>query len=152
LVHGTSNANGLIDIVTAAHAYSSQLRNNWMVVGHSEGAGAALWTAGLADKAAGKYPLKGVIAIAPIGPGILKFMDNAVNGGAVSGQPFLSVTVLGAKVVDPTINLDALVKEPMKPLVEAAKTQCLGPLCNPPARRAYWRVGRWGDARRRLGK
>ncbi|MCY1259873.1 Secretory lipase [compost metagenome] len=128
LVHGTSNANAVTDIVTAAHAYSSQLSNDWMVVGHSEGAGAAVWTAGLVDEAGGKYPLKGAIAIAPVGPGILKFMDNAVNGGAVLGQPFLSVTVLAAKVVDPTINLDALVKEPMKSQVEAARTQCLGPL------------------------
>lgn len=128
LLDGKSNAAALTDIVTAAHRYSNQLSNEWIVVGHSEGGGAALWVAGLTQQAGGKYPLKGAIAIAPVGPGILKFMDNAVNGGVVHAQPFLSVTVLGANIVDPSIDLDKLLKAPMKPQVEAAKTQCLAPL------------------------
>lgn len=128
LLDGPSNAAALTDIVTAAHRYSDQLSNEWIVVGHSEGGGAALWVAGLTQQAGGKYHLKGAIAIAPVGPGILKFMDNAVNGGVVHAQPFLSVTVLGASIVDPSIDLDKLLKAPMKPQLEAAKTQCLAPL------------------------
>jgi pimeloyl-ACP methyl ester carboxylesterase len=128
LLHGKSNASALTDIVTAAHHYSHQLSNQWIVVGHSEGGGAALWVAGLSDQVSEKYPLKGAIAIAPVGPGIKDFMDNALHGGVVHAQPFLSVTVLAANVIDPTIDLEKLLKAPMKPQVEKARSACLAPL------------------------
>lgn len=127
LVHGRSNANTVADIVAAAHQLSDRLSDEWLVVGHSEGGGAALWNAALSDRTGSDFPLKGVIAIAPIGPGILHFMEGAANDGFIHqlAQPFVSVTVLAAQTVDPSIDLSKLVAEPMQPQVEAARHECL---------------------------
>ncbi|MGA6205592.1 hypothetical protein ACPESR_12655 [Nocardia testacea] len=74
----------------------------------------------------GKYNLKGAIAIAPTGPGVLKFMNNVKDGRPVPqpAQFYVGVTVLCARASDPTIDLDALVADPMMPQVEAAITSC----------------------------
>ncbi|SFP69667.1 alpha/beta hydrolase family protein [Amycolatopsis rubida] len=121
-----SNADAIVDIVTAAHSASDKLSNDWMAAGHSEGGGAALWTAGLSDHARAKYTLKGAIAIAPTGPGILKFIDDVINGKPISQlvQMLLAWTVAGAHVTDPTIDLHQLVTDHMMPQVDAAKASC----------------------------
>jgi len=126
LLNGKSNANAIADIVSASHTLTDGLSDDWIVVGHSEGGGAALWTAGTKEQVAEKYNLKGAIAIAPTGPGVLKFMNSAKNGGSVpqAAQFFVGVTVLGAQASDPTIDLHALVADPMMPQVDAARTSC----------------------------
>ena len=60
---------------------------------------------GAAGLAVDTYNLKGVVAIAPIGPGILKFINDAVKGEFIfqGAQPFSSVTVLATRVVNPEI-------------------------------------------------
>ncbi len=130
IMHGKSNANGIVDIVAAAHSLRDKLSNDWIVLGHSEGGGAALWTAGRPGTTEGKYRLRGAIAVSPTGPGVLKFMNNALNGGYVyqGTQAYISVTVLAAQVVDPSIDLPDLVAKPMMPQVQAAKTACLAEL------------------------
>ncbi|HKU96299.1 MAG TPA: alpha/beta fold hydrolase [Vineibacter sp.] len=134
VIHGRSNAAAVADIVTAAHHLTDKLSNDWIAVGHSEGGGAVLWAAALNKRPADKYPLKAAIAIAPIGPGILKFMDDAAGGAFVhqAAQPFISVTVLGAQVVDPSINLNDLVADPMMAQVAEARTKCLADLVKLP--------------------
>ncbi len=128
--HGQSNANAIANIVVAAHALSSKLSPDWLVLGQSQGGGAAVWTAGLMQQAGGKYNLKGAIATAPTGPGIYQFVMDAANGVPVSrsAQAFISIVALAAELVDPTIELASLIADPMMPLVTAARTACDGAL------------------------
>lgn len=127
LIHSHSNAAAVADIVKAAHQVSDKLAKDWIVVGHSEGGGAAIWNAAMRDRTGDEFPLKGVIALAPSGPGILGFMRGATEGSFVHqlAQPYISVTVLAAEAVDPSIKLDELVAEPMMSQVEAARYGCL---------------------------
>lgn len=126
-LHGRSNAENLIDAVIAAHSLDIRLSNEWVAVGHSKGGGAVLWAAGLPDRSRGKYPLKGSIAIAPVGPGVLKFMTGVANGEAVaqSALPFVALTALSAKALKPGIDLQSLTSAELKPQLEALRSACL---------------------------
>ena len=128
-VDPSNDSNAIADIVTAAHSLDHNLSNDWIVIGHSLGGGGALWTASLKKKLAGKYELKGAIGLAPVGPGILKFMRGALNGEPVPlfVQQFLSLTVIGAKLQDPSIDLGGLVTPEMMPQVDLMRNAaCLG--------------------------
>ncbi|HIE0649111.1 TPA: alpha/beta hydrolase family protein [Serratia marcescens] len=130
LLDGKSNANSIADIVIAAHALPENLSADWLAVGHSEGGGAVIWNAAATERTAKRYPLKGAIAIAPVGPGISQFMEAALRGGAVrqKAQPFISVTVLGAAAVDPSVNLQHVLTSPILKQANEARRQCLSTL------------------------
>ncbi|MBP6863239.1 MAG: hypothetical protein KBC57_12910 [Neisseriaceae bacterium] len=70
LLNQRSNASAVIDLVTAAHAVSDQLATDWIVAGHSEGGGAALWAGARHEATQGRFQLKAAIALAPVGPGL----------------------------------------------------------------------------------
>lgn len=130
VLHGRSNADAVINAVTAAHSISKQLSNDWIIAGHSEGGGTALWGAGTESATKGPYKLRGAIAYAPTGPGVADFFTYVLNGGEIpqGPQPFIAITALGAKAVDSSINLDNLVAPQMQPQLEATKKACLGDL------------------------
>ncbi|WP_161567758.1 S9 family peptidase [Pigmentiphaga sp. H8] len=132
LLHGPSNANAVVDIVAAAHGLGEKLADDWLVAGHSEGGGAALWVASREPRP--PYRLRGALAFAPTGPGVMTFMDGAADGGFVhvAAQPFVSLTVLAAHAVDPSISLDQLVRPDFRPQVDAARQACLGALREQP--------------------
>ncbi len=124
-LNGKANATAISDIVTAAHSLTDKLSKDWVAVGHSLGGGAALFTASLDQR----YKLKGAIALAPVGPGVLKFVEGVKNGEPVGHftQQFISLTVLGGKIADPSIDLDRLVKAEMRPQVDAIwNAACVG--------------------------
>jgi len=134
--HGRSNAAAMYDIVAAAHELPDlSLRDDWFATGHSQGGGASIWAAGTqTDKA---YPLRGAIALAPTGPGVLEFMNGIVQGNpAGSAAPFISISVLAAQVVDPALTLDSLVSPPFREQVEKAREVCLDELFALPALKA----------------
>lgn len=123
--HGASNAAAMYDLVAAAHALPDiALRKEWIAIGHSQGGGASLWAAG--TQAGKTYPLRGAIALAPTGPGVLQFMDGILQGApAGPAAPFISVSVLAAQVVDPGITLDSVVTPDFTSQVERAREVCL---------------------------
>lgn len=60
-----SEARGVVDIVRAAHRISPALSRDWLVMGHSQGGGAAAYTGYFGPVYAPELSLKGAIAIAP---------------------------------------------------------------------------------------
>lgn len=126
ILHGRSNAYAIADLVVAAHALPVKLSNDWAAAGHSEGGGAVLWAASMKDRTT-NYPLKGALALAPTGPGVLTFMTNIADGApaSVGAQPFISVTALAGQLVDPSIVLSRLVPQAMNPQIEVARSTCL---------------------------
>lgn len=154
--NGKSNALAAAHIVTAAHELSDRLGNDWIMFGHSLGGGAALWAAGLMRQTGDRYPLKGVIANAPVGPGILQFVNDAVDGKPVAqaAQPFISIVALAAHAARPDIDLESLIAAPMMPQLIAARTQCIGELARLPQLQPgqYYRRGASFDAMARYVK
>lgn len=124
-LNGKSNADAMGYLVAAAHELTDQLSDDWIAIGHSLGGGAALWTASQSYK----YNLKGAIALAPVGPGVLEFIDGIMQGKPIGHftQQFVSVTLLGAQATDPSIDIDRLATGEMKPQLEAMRdSACLG--------------------------
>jgi pimeloyl-ACP methyl ester carboxylesterase len=132
-LEGRSNAYAMADLVTAAHALPIQLSKEWIAAGHSQGGGAVIWVASMKERTPA-YPLKAAVALAPTGPGVLKFLNDVVDGQPVSAgaQPFVAITALATKVADPSLDLDKLTHPAMKPQIEAAKTTCIGGLFGMP--------------------
>jgi hypothetical protein len=133
-LHGRSNAQNLIDAVTAAHSVDARLSNDWIAVGHSKGGGAVLWVAGLPERTEGRYPLRGAIAIAPTGPGVPKFMSGVMKGEpvATSGLPFVALTALNAKALNPAIDLQKLVSPQLQPHLDVLRSGCVPQLFSLP--------------------
>ena len=135
LLNQTSNSHAVVNLVGAARALSDKLSRAWLVMGHSEGGGAALWTASRGAHAAGGCELKGAIALAPVGPGVLKLIGTLAEGTDTRiAFPLLApevaaylaaATILGAQVSDPSIVLDDLVTPAFRPFVEASRTTCV---------------------------
>lgn len=126
-VDGTSEANTVIDIVRAARALDPSIGTDWVTMGHSQGGQAALFTAQDAQRRAPDLALKGAIAIAPGGVGLSQAVDFTRSGqpGAEAAEAFLPLVVLGAQVVDPSINADEIFTPQARPLLTAARTACL---------------------------
>lgn len=135
LLNQLSNSHAVVNLVGAAHALSDKLSRNWLVMGHSEGGGAALWTASRGSHAAGGCDLRGAIALAPVGPGVVKLIGDLADGTDTRiAFPLLApevaaylaaATVLGAQVSDPLIVLDDLVAPAFRPFVAASRATCV---------------------------
>ncbi len=135
LLNQLSNSHAVVNLVGAAQALSDKLSRSWLVMGHSEGGGAALWTASRGSHAADGCDLKGAIALAPVGPGVLKLIGDLADGTNTRiAFPLLApevaaylaaATVLGAQVSDPLIVLDDLVAPAFRPFVEASRSACV---------------------------
>lgn len=124
-LNAASNADSMAYIVVAAHQLSTDLSRDWIAIGHSLGGGAALWTASRNYP----YPLKGAIALAPVGPGVLTLLEDVHKAKPIAQftQQFLAAILLGAQASDPSINLEKLVANEMKPQLEAMRrSACLG--------------------------
>lgn len=135
LLNQRSNAEAVLNLVKAAHAVSDKLGSDWIVAGHSEGGGTALWTAALGEGAASPYRLKAAIALAPVGPGVLDMVRSLADGVPLARDfPLLTdglaatltaATVLGARASDPAIEFDALVTPGFRRWVDASASACV---------------------------
>ena len=135
LLNQRSNADAAVNLVVAARSVSDKLGRAWMVMGHSEGGGAALWAAAMGPEAAKGCALKGAIALAPVGPGVLKLISDLASGTDTRAAfPLIvpevaaylaAATVLGAQASDPAIDIDKLVTADFRPFVEASRTPCI---------------------------
>lgn len=126
-VNGLSEANTVTDIVRAARRVSPGIGRDWVVMGHSQGGQAALFTAQNARKRAPELSLKGAVSIAPGGVGLSQMAEYVRKGGpgAEAAEPFLPLIVLGAQVVEPRIDPAEIFSAAATPMVDAARTGCL---------------------------
>jgi alpha-beta hydrolase superfamily lysophospholipase len=129
-LNGVSEANTVIDIVRAARDLNNRVGRNWVVMGHSQGGQAALFTAQLAAQRAPDLRLRGAVPIAPGGTYVEQTVPYIQSGqpGAAAAEAFLPLILLGAQAADPAINADALVNGAFGPAMTAARTGCLAQL------------------------
>ncbi|BBZ32071.1 alpha/beta hydrolase family protein [Mycolicibacterium confluentis] len=126
-VDGISEAHTVTDIVRAARHLDSGIGAQWLAVGHSQGGQAVLFTAQEAPERDPNLDLKGVVALAPGGVDLGQAIDllRAGRPEVEASQRFLPLLVLGAAVVDPSVDPDAIFTPQARPLLTAARTACV---------------------------
>lgn len=124
---GTSEAHTVTDIVRAARELDPGIGTKWVVAGHSQGGQAALFTAQDAPQRAPELDLLGAVAMAPGGVGMDQAVDlvRAGKPEVDAAQAFLPLLVLGAAVVDPSVNPDEIFTADAHPLLGTARTECI---------------------------
>jgi pimeloyl-ACP methyl ester carboxylesterase len=124
---GDSEARGVVDIVLAARQLVPDLSTKWVVMGHSQGGGAAVFTAGLAPLYAPDLRLEGAVAIAPA-----SHLDLAMkvirSGKSPGGMPFLPLALNGAAAASPAVLPDQLLTPLGQQRLELADQRCLAGL------------------------
>jgi hypothetical protein len=75
-LNGRSEAHNIVDIVKAGRAYTGKLARKWVVVGQSQGAGAAIYTARYATR----YGGRGLDYRGAVGTGTPAYIENVVVG------------------------------------------------------------------------
>lgn len=108
-VIGRSEANGVIDIVRAARHLNSHVGRKWVVIGHSQGGQAALFTDKIAPKRAPELDFRGAVSIAP-GSFFSTFAAGIISGNPVyaAAIQFLPLVLTGAAAADPAVRPERL--------------------------------------------
>ncbi|MBC7300205.1 MAG: lipase [Nocardia sp.] len=132
-LNGITEAHNVVDAVKAATEQYSSLSHKWAVVGQSQGAGAAVFTARYATEFGGPtLDYRGAVAtgvpayiedvIALLGPGM----------PPIHVSSHLTAYVLyilsGLRTTHPDLNIDALLTDTGRTWLDRAQTACIGPL------------------------
>jgi alpha-beta hydrolase superfamily lysophospholipase len=127
-VDGISEANTVTDILRAARDLDPSIGTEWVAMGHSQGGQAVLFTAQDAEGRDPDLNLLGVVSMAPGGVGMDQAVDliRAGRPEVEAAQRFLPLLVLGAAVVDTSIDPDRIFSDQARPLLTAARTACVG--------------------------
>lgn len=128
-VNGDSEADAVVDIVRASRALDPAIGTTWYVAGHSQGGHAALFTAARGVERAPELDLRGAVAIAP-GNNTSQTLEYFATGGPEVAPVlgYLPLILLGAQAADPELRAEDYVSDAAKPLVQAAYTDCTGPV------------------------
>lgn len=126
-LNADSAARSVLDIVRAARKASPRVGRDWIAMGHSQGGHAAL-AAASKDRGVRDVRLLGAVALAPGGVGIGSLPDHLApdSPGIRDTLGFLPIVLIGAGAADPDVDPDALLTEEAAPLLDAARTGCLG--------------------------
>lgn len=126
-MNGTSAANTVVDIVRAARGLHDDIGTDWVVMGHSQGGQAALFTSQIGVERAPGLDLQAAVAIAPGGTALgdtVDYVESALPG-AEAAEAFLPIILLGAQAADPGIDAEALLTDTAQPMLTATRTGCL---------------------------
>lgn len=129
-LNGISESNTVVDIVRAGRQLDRRIGRDWIAMGHSQGAQAALFAAQFGNERAPELHLRGAVPIAPGGSGIAQLVPYIASGqpGAEAAEAFLPIILLGAQAADPAIDPAALLSDAALPSLTAARTGCLAQL------------------------
>ncbi|MDV7354907.1 lipase family protein [Rhodococcus oxybenzonivorans] len=127
---GKVEAHSVVDSVKAARAVDESLSNKWVVVGQSQGGGAAVVTGRYATEYGGKsldyrgavgtgVPANIELALLPLGPGV---PPTAIPAGLTS---YLFYILAGLRSAHPEIGLDAYLTPLGAQYVDAAEQLCV---------------------------
>ncbi|ADT98097.1 alpha/beta hydrolase family protein [Mycolicibacterium gilvum] len=129
-VDGVSESNTVTDIVRAARHLDPGIGTAWVVLGHSQGGQAALFAAHDGPDRDPDLRLLGAVAMAPGGVDMGATVDllRAGDPGVEVAQRFVPLLVLGAAVVDPSVDPDQIFTTRARPLLTTARNECLAQL------------------------
>lgn len=127
---GKSQGRAVLDAVTAARELDDTLSDGVVVVGHSQGAHAALWAAAIAPTYSSDFTVRGTVAIAP--PSHLSAQVGLLDTQTESGATATVASILrGAQVIDPTLESNVLLTARGAALYPEIDTTCLRDLAGP---------------------
>ncbi|HSV37937.1 MAG TPA: lipase family protein [Nocardioidaceae bacterium] len=137
-LHGRSTAHNVVDMVKAARAFTAdrrpwmKLSRKWVVIGQSQGAGGAIYTARYATAFGGKgLDYRGAVGtgtpayienlMMPLGPGILPVaLPGALNA-------YVAYIFTSLRAVHPELGLDSILTTDGKQVLDQGETLCYGP-------------------------
>ncbi|MDR2294315.1 MAG: DUF308 domain-containing protein [Microbacterium sp.] len=120
---GADSAHASLDAVRAARELTeADLGANTVVWGHSQGGGAALWTAAVAEAYAPDVPLSGTVAMAPAAnlPALVEHLPE-VTGGSI----FASFAFSAYAQAYPDVTWRQYIRPGAEATVRAMSTRCL---------------------------
>ena len=135
-LHGRSEAHNIVDVVKAGRTYArrlsstSRLARKWVVIGQSQGAGAAIYTARYATRFGGR----GLDYRGAVGTGTPAYIENVVTQLA-PGFPdlspgltaYMAYILAGMRWTYPDLGIDGLLTTTGRKYVELAETRCVFP-------------------------
>lgn len=135
-LHGRSEAHNIVDNVKAGRAYArrlsprSRLARKWVVVGQSQGAGAAIYTARYATRFGGRaLDYRGAV-----GTGTPAYIENALSQ-LVPGFPalspgltaYVSYILAGMRWTHPDLGINGVLTRTGRKYLKRAETECVLP-------------------------
>ena len=134
-LHGRSEAHNVVDIVKAARAYAgrrlppgSRFARKWVVIGQSQGAGAAIYTARYATKFGGR----GLDYRGAVGTGTPAYIENVVNALGPGFPPlsaatdlYFSYVLASLRAVHPELGIDGILTPTGRRYLRLAETECV---------------------------
>ncbi|WP_410870994.1 lipase family protein [Nocardia sp. A7] len=132
-LNGVAEAHNVVDAVKAATEQYSSLSNKWAVVGQSQGAGAAVFTARYATEFGGPaLDYRGAV-----GTGVPAYIEDVIQL-AGPGMPPIAVSsnltayvlyiLSGLRTTYPDLNIDSFLTDSGRTWLARAQTACIGPL------------------------
>ncbi|TCK00287.1 alpha/beta hydrolase [Nocardia alba] len=132
-LNGVAEAHNVVDAVKAATERYSSLSNSWAVVGQSQGAGAAVFTARYATEFGGpNLDYRG-----GVGTGVPAYIEDVIQLAGPGMPPIalsshLTAYVLyilsGLRTTYPDLDIDGLLTDTGRTWLDRAQTACIGPL------------------------
>jgi hypothetical protein len=133
-LHGRSEAHNIVDVVKAGRAYArrlpsrSRLARRWVVIGQSQGAGAAIYTARYATRFGGRaLDYRGAV-----GTGTPAYIENIVSALA-PGFPevspgttaYMAYILAGMRWTHPDLGIDRVLTSAGRRYLRLAETRCV---------------------------
>ncbi|HET7736704.1 MAG TPA: lipase family protein [Nocardioidaceae bacterium] len=153
-LHGRSTARNVVDMVKAARSFTAnrkpwlRLSRRWVVIGQSQGAGGAIYTARFATRFGGaRLDYRGAV-----GTGTPAYIENILNPFGPNVPPvalpgaldaYMAYIFAGLRSVHPELGIDSILTETGVDVLEKAEALCLGPLIDAIKGKA---VGSWFSA------
>jgi hypothetical protein len=134
-LHGRSEAHNIVDMVKAGRAYAARrlsaagrLARKWVVVGQSQGAGAAIYTARHASRFGGR----GLDYRGAVGTGTPAYVENVIDDvgpGFPTLSPgltaYLSYILASLRAVHPELGINRVLSGSGRRYVKLAETECV---------------------------
>jgi predicted esterase len=127
-LNGRSEAHNIVDIVKASRAHTGRLARKWVVIGQSQGAGAAIYTARYATRFGGR----GLDYRGAVGTGTPAYVENVVTGlgpGFPALSPgltsYLSYIFASLRRVYPELGVDGILTATGRRYIELAEKECV---------------------------
>jgi len=124
-----SEARGAVDMVRAARQISPALSRDWLVMGHSQGGGAAAYTGYMGPVYGQELNLKGAIAISPSSH-LSLLVQLAEKKPEQPSDPYGTLLFHSAAATAPGVNLAELLTPAGLQVDSQVDTRCVGDLRN----------------------
>ncbi|WP_421705122.1 lipase family protein [Alloalcanivorax xenomutans] len=122
---GEAEARSAIDMVRAARQLTPDLSRDWLVMGHSQGGQAALYTAYLGPIYAPELNLTGAIAISPASH-LSAQIQYALTHPEIRSNPYGALMLVGITAATPKVDLSTLLTEEGRKRIKQVDERCVG--------------------------